>query len=203
MDTISEQGLLSHVFSQLQCLSDFTMCSVVCRAWRDASRVARPTTIYISRCRRGKSSTLNGLLSFLQRWHNQGRLRQLQFLSLDIDSFDTRHGISSGAVQRFGQCVILTAGMLQLQQCNLKGCFDLATAISLLPKSLKRLRLCVSDKKLPSSPLSLSEFAAFTALQCLGIRLPGQGVFNLDNPFSIDYLDLFLCLQSATLVWCC
>ena len=107
------------------------------------------------------------MLEWLQHKQKRNKLDRLESLRLELRG-GTRAPVEADEVGRFGQSVIVMAGLWNLQRCCLDGNFDLIVAAFILPVTLQHLSLIPLSDRMPTI-LHLSMFERFTSLHSLVI----------------------------------
>ena len=116
-----------------------------------------------------RSNSTVPVLDWLQHKQKRDKLDRLKNLCLELHE-GTRQPVEADEVARFGQSVIVLAGLWNLQRCCLDGNFDLTVAGCLLPVTLQHLSLKPHSDRMPTV-LNLSVFIRFTSLQSLEIDM--------------------------------
>ena len=149
------------IFQQLETPLDLARCCAVSKHWAGGIYSIRPTTMRLH-CIHSNITASDSLseIRWLQTWHKQGRLQQVQNLVLE----ETVPPKYNKRKSWFSQNVIICAGLWNLRSCSLNGPFCVESAVGLLPTSLQNLSLC---PKSGPEDFCLSAFQRFTCLESL------------------------------------
>ena len=183
---------LKLVLSYLSHAEDFVRCSVVNRAWAEASTLTQIRVLAVQHYEEEELSKSLSIIRWLQGLHQRGCLKNLQEASLDV-VVPREDPLAQGFMTLAGSC--------RLKKCSLSGQFCLATALGLLPTSLLSLELYPD---VGPQVIRLSSFGRFTALKFLKLDVEVTDendssevnmVNNRESVFEID--TSFPCLQAS------
>lgn len=190
MQNIAEHGLLPAVLSHMDTLRDVVRCSVVSKTWQAAMREAQLTCLVIpgNTVQGGEPCVLDTVgmtsaLTWLQSQNQEGRLHNVEYLSLELNFGCTLDCYEGKTIADFCQLVLIQAVAWPLKMCFIDGPFDVSLATPLLPPSLHHVSLHPQPDSMPHH-LSLSMFERFPELQTLVIKTSdgdGQPTFPVDS----------------------
>ena len=198
-------GVIVRVLNQLCHVHEFVSCSAVSKAWASAVRECKPTSLVIRHCRHDpeEMDTAIGLITWLQRWQQQGCLQNLHEFSLLDDLHSTEYKQTPWP-SPLSQSIIMIASFCNLQTCSLCGPFCFTTATAVLPASLKTLILW--PEVLPAA-IRLSSFGRLINLETLDVSCGTILIEGLDQSEMCDFiLDATVSRLTSLCIWdsfCC
>lgn len=163
--------VLSVILAYVDGLEDLVRVSLVSRSWAAAVLQARPSRLTVQHPRSWHEDDRSW--EWLQSWHTQERLTQLQYLQLRDDNrvVDFLPDCPE-EITPFSEQLISIAVLWKLQHCDLQGPFDFESAVFKLPATIRVLSLWPHDapKNIP-----LSSFSKFSELKELSLVIILEG----------------------------
>ena len=176
MQKLADHSLLPAVLSHLDTLQDVVRCSVVSKTWQAAMPEAQLTCLIIPGYTYNGSKTglldtvgMASALTWIQSQNQEGPLRNVEYLSLQLNCGCTRDCYEGKTIADFCQLVLIQAAAWPLKMCYIDGPFDVSLATPLLSPSLHHVSLNPRPDSMPRH-LSLSMFERIPELQTLVIK---------------------------------